>query len=408
MEETSPFLPFISKNPKESMSFISRLCCPFRSVSSDLDPEAEPLQAVQVLESTEHYLSPNHESLELKLHNAIQKSDLLGCRFILDMRANPNAMVQGTTPLELAVKGADLEIAKFLIDYGATVSPSIQSNIQDRLVALQVKPKSLHEFLLRRPKLNEPQIVFNDRFVSLYSFPRRSAAQAGFTKPLALFFIGDESFGPNYGAILKAFDPTANGKKLGMATQFTVVTTFVDDKNQLLPIIDKIRECLPGLPLLFVSLEGHGNHRTIVLGKNREKAAITKQDVHIAEGFANRMHPLGGASFNGCGCAEGPDNLVRWFSSHLKGRLAWGFPQSLRRAEYKICSIVPDVPLLIPFFNKEKIETTEVDLYVEGQPIWRTTYDDQLSLGMLCMILKDLSSRQQSRLTDVSDSKRDQ
>ncbi len=348
------------------MSCIAKLCCNMRSICCPSQPEPVPLQ----------------ESPSRKLHRSIEKSDTLGCRYLLATGVPSTAVdeVTNQTPLEAAIiHHANPEIAKLLVDYGAIPSRDERLYIEKQLEELKTPPSAIKAFLTPLPDLYAPEIFYQGEFVSLPSFPGMSAAQAGFERPIVLYCIGQDTLGSHYGAIIRSsFEPWENKEYAEMAREFTVVRVLVDDKNRLVSTIDQIKELLPGLPLLHLCLNAHGSSSSLKLGKG-DNGRITKDDKRLCHELVRRIHILGTLAILGCHCANGPENFVKWLSLHVDGRLVCGAPGSvLKDFRYVIDSDIPNFPIILSYFEirSEKTNTDVTAVYFCGQLVWQGSLND--------------------------------
>jgi hypothetical protein len=333
------------------------ICCPSQ-------PEPTPLQ----------------ESPGRKLHRSIEKSDTIGCRYLLETRVQPTAVdeVTNETPLEAAILHANPEVLKLLVDHGAIPSRDDRLHIKAQLEKLKTPPSAIKAFLTPLPDLYAPEIFYEGQFVSLPSFPGMSAAQAGFERSLVLYCIGQDTLGSHYGAIIRSsFEPWENGEYAEMAREFTVVRVLVDDKNRLVSTIDQIKELLPGLPLLHLCLNAHGSSSGLTLGIG-DNGRITKDDKRLFHELVRRIHILGTLAILGCHCANGPENFVKWLSLHVDGRLVCGAPGSvLKDFRYVVDSDIPNFPIILSYFEIRSDEANPVTaVYFCGQLVWQGSLND--------------------------------
>lgn len=316
----------------------------------------------------------------------LDKSTDKACRFLLEMRADVNGLSsEGKTPLQTALACNNLSVAKILVDYNAFVTPQDEEGIQRCLMDASLEMEGsddpettkqtfvssglarswFDDFMVRRPRVNEPQVLFNGHWEYLSQFAG-SKEQIQFTKPLALFLYADEpSFWKNYGSVTQKFSSAWDKNYAQVTPWFTPVRAFVRDVEQAISLIKSVKQFFPYLYLLALEIEAHANRHRVDFSKG---GSLHQYNESAMERMANLLDLVGTIAFWGCSAGKGEDNLVQTFSRLAKGRVVFGSPHKTCEVRLQVaCSVPPMPPILIPTFRSAKRQGMETVMYRKGE-----------------------------------------
>lgn len=275
-----------------------------------------------------------HPALDLVLQIfAASTDDSALCRCLIVANANPNAKdVGGRTSLQIAIVANAWLTCKALIDNGANRTVEDNKAIDNYLMHQRVEMRYWSVFKTPFPNPYIPEI-----FIEGTGFQPLSKQQLQLQplKPqsIALFAVADESIGPHYGPVARAFtnEDLSNYEFLN-EQRFAVIRVRVDDRNALSSAIDsavdKMHETLPELPLTFLCLEGHADETGMEIGNGSILEKFHELTMHE---IAKRVCGLGTIVLKGCKCAKGDSNLAQTFSCNAPRRIVLGTPDSSTR-----------------------------------------------------------------------------
>lgn len=302
------------------------------------------------------------------LRGALLTRDVTAYNYAIEMGADVNAPREdGKTPLQIAIAANNLPACKFLLDRGAKPTAEDKMRLERALIKKGVQTHEIYNFFLERPTLHTPQVLMpNGTFVNIASLPV-STRLALFTKPIALFLIQNEGINQYYGGVSKEFDEHAIFSFYErIAPDFTVIRILMNDRDRIVPLMDQIKDFFPGLPLLNMTIHGHGNPNCVELGPN---SFLTTEDTAILEHAGLRLDPNATVDVSGCECANGPNNLIQRMSYCMK-RIVMGSPQPVGGTIAEIRYPQPNLPTLVSFHSPD-MEKFHVHAYKNGIEVVR-------------------------------------
>jgi hypothetical protein len=249
----------------------------------------------------------------LEMAIAIHSIDMVRC--LID--DGVDASILGAA-LKTDVKAKHFDIARHLVDAGASPDEETLNAIKEYFLAKEANKKMhVRDFFLRRPKCCALEVFENGRFR-----PLSANSDLVFIKPVALINIAAyEQIGPNYGIIANYLRSSRISMYKKMAQEFTVVRVLVDNPNQLVSVVLKVRNALPTLPILYWGLAGHGNGRAVGLG---DGLRFQSTDTLIMQMLSELVHPEGIFALWGCENAKGDSNIVEEFSKNAPKQIVHG------------------------------------------------------------------------------------
>lgn len=330
------------------------------------------IAAIRPLSST--YTFSPEKTWNEHLQGAVRTKDISACCYAIEMGADVNATGEdGRTPLQTATTMKNLSACKILLDRGAAFTEQDQNNIESALHKKGVQEYETHRFFIQRPAFHVPQVMMPDgTFVNVVSL-QESMRATQFTKPIAVFFIQNKEVNEYYGGVTQEFDTHAVSTFYQrIEPTFTVIRVLMNNQNRIIPLLDQIQECFPGLPISYFDLCGHGNSKTIQIGL---QSYLTTKNVTIFEQIDLRLDPKAPVCVRGCECAKGPNNLVQRISCHSK-HVILGSHEDVRSARANIIYPEPNFPALV-LFHTSDMENFYVRAYQNGARIADGGYKDK-------------------------------
>ncbi len=301
-----------------------------------------------------HGIAPNEEILQLAVEH--QAQDVV--RYLLDLGMVPTPAI-----MKLAVKNNDIcfEMVRDLIEAGGIMD----EETRNRLILALTKKNSInhHMFLhAKRPKLYEIEVYGEQGFV-----PLSSVDKSLLTKPLFMLNMAKyDAPGPYYGAITQyytssQFDPIY----AKIARRFTLTRVLVDDKEKLVPTIDRIQAALPHLPFSHIAYNAHGGRGAIGLGKNH----LTHGDLPIMKEIRKYLNGSSSLSLWGCLNAAGDQNLASIFSEQVFPIPVFASPETVSSVVPNTFQLTPTTPVFAPFFQDDYGKPEFMKVYRGGEEI---------------------------------------
>lgn len=244
------------------------------------------------------------------LFYSLENGNLESCKLLLDRNADPNHRDKnGKSLLSIAIDQRRLEICQTLLNNGGKLSEQELENLK------KIIPRFSADVLSLNQKVNKIEYFDGKEFKYL-----NKNSESIEKKPITVICIAkfDHILGNSgFGAISRYYFPqysTDFYRKI--AENHTIIRVTVNDKNDLVPLLQKINSIFNQKPLHWM-LHGHGDAHEIALGEN----SIYKTNAELMMEISDELDE--DATISLCGCKNGfnENNMAQSFSRYSRGRI---------------------------------------------------------------------------------------